>query len=103
MNFDYLFNRQIEITGKISPDAVNMVGWIPCGISLGICQLDQKSLTTNPIVVAHSRLSGSSPREVNIFPTIFFNQCSPLLGNVIGDRINISADQLFQNCFFVYH
>ena len=40
MILDHLFIRQIKVTTQVSPHTVDMVGRIPCSVSLGICKLD---------------------------------------------------------------
>ena len=36
-----LFNTQIKVAGKISPNTVDMIRWITSGISLSVHEFDQ--------------------------------------------------------------
>ena len=96
MILDHLFIRQIKVTTQVSPHTVDMVGRIPCSVSLGICKLDEEPSTANSIVVTNPWLSGSSPGKVHIFPAVFRNQFATLFCNVFGDRIHVDRNQLFQ-------
>ena len=91
-----LFNTQIKVAGKISPNTVDMIRWITSGISLSVHEFDQEFFPTDTVVVTNPRFPRSCPSKMNSFPSRLPYHFASFFSNWLRNCTDIDIDQSFE-------